>query len=224
MGYTYDPRLGGGTGRYRNEAGRIISNGAARVALDQTLANAADPMVALFDQLSNGLISLADFQSAGMTAIKNTHLSAIALERGGWENMTQADYGRAGQRIREQYGYWNQLTADIGSGKQKINGRLKQRMNSYVQAGRETYNRSKASYAASHGLNYVGSELTPADHCVDCVAMDGRWFEVGDSEYIQIGERICHKNCKCLERYGRMVDGGIVESSDGDSVESLSFV
>jgi hypothetical protein len=65
----------------------------------------ADPAKALAEALRGRQVSLADWEVGMRRVVKNTHLNAIALERGGWANMTPADYGRAGQIIREQYGY-----------------------------------------------------------------------------------------------------------------------
>ena len=222
--YQFDPRLGRGTGRYVAPNGRIVKNSVVRDELDLLLGNAGDPMTTLFDLLRERQISLADFRLQGMDIIKDVHLNAVAMQRGGWSNMTQADYGRAGQATRVQYGYWRDMVDQIATGKQPIDGRLKLRMNMYVQAGRETFNASQASYATSYGATHVGSTLNPADHCSECVAFDGKWFVIGDSSYKKVGSRICLKNCRCEERHGVMKDGKIVELKDSEAVDSLEVV
>ena len=75
--------------------------------------------------------------------IKNTHLNAIAMERGGWANMTPSDFGRAGQIIRKQYGYLRNFGREIASGKQRLDGTLGRRAQLYTAAGRNSLYRSK---------------------------------------------------------------------------------
>ena len=53
--------------------------------------------------------------------------------------MSQADYGRAGQRIREQYDYINRFAQQVASGEQKLDGTLTRRAQMYAEAGRNTY-------------------------------------------------------------------------------------
>ena len=55
------------------------------------------------------------------------------------------------------------------------------------------------------------------DSCVECVSLDGKWFKVGDPAYKLPGQRICTKNCRCLEEYGRQTADG-VEALEGDSL------
>jgi hypothetical protein len=69
--------------------------------------------------------------------VKNVNLNAIALERGGWANLTPSDFGRVGQIVREQYGYLRGFANDIASGKQRLDGTLGTRAKLYSQAGQD---------------------------------------------------------------------------------------
>lgn len=205
------PRAGA-TGRYQDTVtGRFVSNAAVRNELDLFLDNATEPARALAGQLRDGSISLNDWETGMRRIIKNTHLSSIAEERGGWANMTQSDFGRAGQIVREQYKYLHNFAEEIASGKQRLDGTLDVRSDLYVKAGRETFYKSKQATAERNQLTHVRSRLNPADHCYECVAFDGKWYRLGDSNYKLPGQRICQKNCKCDEQYGVMVDGAIQE-------------
>ena len=212
MPYRWEPNAGV-SGRYRDERGRFVAGSQVRRELDRYLDN-SDPAKALAEALRGRQLSLADAEIAFRRMIKNTHLNAIALERGGWANMTPADYGRAGQIIREQYGYLKNFAADIASGKQRLDGTLGVRAKLYTQAGRESFYRSKQANLAA-GVDMVRSVRHARDSCSECVSLDGKWFRVGDPTYKLPGQRICTKNCRCSEEYGRQTADG-VEALEGD--------
>ena len=208
MRYRWEPEAGV-SGRYRDERGRFVASSVVRRELDGYLA-AADPARALAEALRGRRVSLADWEVAMRRHVKNVHLNAIALERGGWANMTPADYGRAGQIVREQYGYLKRFGLEIASGKQRLDGTLGVRARLYSQAGRETFHKSKHEHL-SQGVELVGSVKHARDSCRECVYLAGKWFKIGDPEYKLPGQRICNKSCQCSERFGRRTAEGEVE-------------
>ena len=208
MPYRWEPDTGAG-GRYRDERGRFVSSTTVRRELDRYLSN-DDPAKALAQGLRNRELSLADWEIAMRRHIKTTHLNSIALERGGYANMTPADYGRAGQIVREQYGYLKRFAGQIASGEQRLDGTLDRRAQLYTQAGRETFYRSKHANLRG-GVDMVRSIRNARDSCRECVELAGKWFRVGDPAYKMPGQRICNKNCLCSEEYGR-------ETAEGEEV------
>ena len=122
MTYRWEPTAGV-SGRYRDERGRFVASSTVRRELDRYLDN-SDPAKALAEALRGRQVSLADWEVAMRRHIKNTHLNAIAMERGGWGNMRPQDYGRAGQIVREQYAYLKNFRRQIAHGEQKLDGTL----------------------------------------------------------------------------------------------------
>ena len=93
--YRFEPSSGV-SGRYRDTlTGRFVPAATVRRELDRYLDASDDAARALARALRNREVSLADWELGMRRLIKNTHLNAVALERGGWANMTPADYGRA---------------------------------------------------------------------------------------------------------------------------------
>jgi hypothetical protein len=206
MPYRWEPNAGV-SGRYRDERGRFVASSTVRRELDRYL-DTADPAKALAEALRGRQVSLADWEVAMRRHVKNTHLNAVAMERGGYANMRPQDYGRVGQIVREQYGYLRGFANDIASGKQRLDGTLGVRAKLYTQAGRETFYRSKQANLQP-GIDMVRSVRHARDSCSECVSLDGKWFRVGDPAYKLPGQRICTKNCRCSEEYGRMTADGV---------------
>jgi len=209
MPYRWEPNTGV-SGRYRDERGRFVAGATVRRELDRYL-DTADPAKALAEALRGRQVSLADWEIGMRRVIKNTHLNAVALERGGWSNMTPADFGRVGQIVREQYGYLKGFAADIASGKQRLDGTLGVRAKLYSQAGRNSYYRSKAANM-SGGVTHQRSIRGKRDSCWQCVELDGRIFRIDDTSFPLPGRRACNHNCGCHVEYLRLGDGGEYEA------------
>jgi hypothetical protein len=144
---------------------------------------------------------------AARRQIKNTHINAIALERGGFNNLGPADYGRAGQRIREQYGYLSRFASQIADGTQKLDGTLDYRLRLYAQAGRETFYRSQLAHITPGGPTHLRSKRNVRDSCKDCIELDGRVYAIGDPSFRVPGQRQCLSNCRCTIEYLSLSDG-----------------
>ena len=204
MPYRWEPNAGV-SGRYRDERGRFVASSTVRRELDRYL-DTADPAKALAEALRGRQVSLADWEVAMRRHIKNTHLNAIAMERGGWANMRPQDYGRAGQIIREQYGYLKGFAADIASGKQRLDGTLGVRAKLYSQAARTSLYKSKAANMRLE-VTHVRTRRSARDSCRQCLDLDGKVFRINDPSFPLPGQRICRANCQCHLEYLSMGEG-----------------
>lgn len=83
-------------------------------------------MSALTQQLTDGGISLANWQKGMRAEIKIIHINAAMSSQGGWAHMTQSDWGFTGQLIRTQYKYLDNFAAQIASGEQPLDGRARE--------------------------------------------------------------------------------------------------
>ena len=209
--YRFEPSSGV-SGRYRDTlTGRFVPSATVRRELDRYLDASDDAARALARALRNREVSRADWELGMRRLIKNTHLNAVALERGGWANMRPQDYGRAGQIIREQYGYLKQFGLDIASGKQRIDGTLDFRAKLYTEAGRNSMYRSMHANMKAE-ITHVQSVLHARDNCRGCLDLAGRWFRIGDPAYKLPGNRDCLHNCRCSENFAALgADGAMVE-------------
>ena len=210
MPYRWEPNAGV-SGRYRDTStGRFVASSTVRRELDRYLDN-SDPAKALAEALRGRQVSLADWEVAMRRHIKNTHLNAIAMERGGWANLTPVDFGRVGQIVREQYGYLKGFAADIASGKQRLDGTLGVRAKLYSQAARTSLYKSKAANM-SGGVTHQRSIRSARDSCRQCLDLDRKVFRIDDPSFPLPGQRICRANCQCHLEYLRLGDDGEYEA------------
>ena len=169
-----------------------------------------DVSIMLAERLRNRQISIAEFQSEMMRIIKDVHINSASFERGGYANMTARDYALVAALVLAQYEFLLGFAEQLESGEQLRDGTLRNRITLYTSIAIAVYYSIKQAHLPTEAT-HIGSILNPADHCSECVGLDGKWFPIGGGGYVPIGGRICLSNCRCRERYGANVDGTVVE-------------
>jgi hypothetical protein len=194
-------------GRYIDtKTGRFVSRQAVRGDLDAVLDGLTAKMDLISQSLVQGSIDLDDWQLQMMDLTKRTHLVAAAAQKGGWAQMTQADFGRVGQIVRREYEYLRRFANQIESGEQPLDGNVGRRARMYGQQGRNTYYAMQRAEMRLRGFDEERSILHEADHCQECVSEEKKGFQpIGDM--IQIGQRLCRSNCKCSVEYRNSATG-----------------
>ena len=183
-------------GRYLAPNGKPVPETTVRRAVDAVLDRGSARMRLLSTRLQAGGISLNDWEQGMLAEIKQTHTQAALAAKGGRAQMSRADYGALGARIREQYGYVRDFALDLQRGKQPRDGRLLARTALYAEAGRTTYYATLTREAARHGVQEGRRVLNPADHCAGCVREAARgWTPLED--LAPIGSQECRARCRC---------------------------
>lgn len=196
--------------QYADQAsGRFVSRKLIRGQLEKVVDASSGVMRALSQQLRNGEISLGDWQLQIMQQIKTSHLAAAAMQKGGWQQLSQSDFGRVGQIVRREYGFLRTFAEQIASGEQKLDGSLARRAALYGQQGRPTYLAFWQSTADQKNFDEQRSILQPAEHCVECISEHNKGFQpIG--QMIPIGRRICRSNDRCLVEFRNSKTGEVL--------------
>ena len=200
--FTFDQRIRSGAGGYRDsKTGRIISSASVRAELDAAIDAAMLDTRNLSLSLQQGQIDLKEWQIAMRRRVKDVNITAAVAQRGGWEQMTQADWGRVGQRIKTQYEFLDNFANDIATGKQSLDGRFLVRSQMYDEAAISTYDRFERNAMKNAGYDEERNVLEPGvEHCPGCLAeADKGWASIG--ELVPIGERTCLTRDRCTIEY-----------------------
>lgn len=158
-------------------------------------------MNSLSQQLIGNEISLAQWQSGMMQQIKLSHTAAASSANGGWAQMTQSDWGFAGQLIRRQYEHLDRFASQIANGEQALNGQVLFRTDLYGQAARGTYESQRQRLEIGNGMRFERRlRENDGSNCIDCIAAaDEGWQPVGTLPII--GDSACLTNCRCTFVY-----------------------
>ena len=211
--YTYDAV----SHRYRDSrTGQYVSwevvQNRLYTALDRYEREARAASLALRERT----VSLAQYESAMMRLIKNTHLTSAALAKGGWHKMAQSDYGRVGREVRTQYDFLRSRIAAIVSGAQALDGTLDVRSGQYVQAGKQTMSMILRLEMRLRGFDEHRRVLDrQADHCrtgsrPGCVEQAAlSWQKIDRGVLVPIAAAQCLGGCKCTEQFRNSLTGEV---------------
>lgn len=195
--YRWNPALM----RYIDGSGRMVARDAVVAEMERHVRSAREQMLAISERLAAGQIALADWQRYMAAEIKIIHVQSAAIAKGGWAQMTPADWGAVGQRLRVQYRYLARFAADIASGRQPLNGRFWVRVKMYANASRGTRLAVQRRAAARAGFGEGRRVLDDAaEHCDGCLDVASRgWMSL--AALPPIGTQECIVNCRCDEEY-----------------------
>jgi hypothetical protein len=93
-------------------------------------------------QMANGHWTVQQWERESRERIKLVHLAEYLFGRGGTASMTQADYGRVGRQIRDQYDYLHRFAAQVAEG-ELSEARIADRLTKYFEAGTQAYERGR---------------------------------------------------------------------------------
>lgn len=187
--------------RFRAPNGRFLPDSAILQELDGYIASKAERMAALSHQLQGGSLDLAAWQEQMHLEIKALHINASELAHGGRAQMSQADFGRTGRILRDQYAFLRDWANDIASGAAPTDGRLPARSTLYADAARATFEGVRARDQRSAGVRFERNVLHASESCAGCIAENGRgWVEIGS--LVPPGSRLpCRVRCRCSVTY-----------------------
>ena len=190
--YTWDPVAQ----RYRTAAGRFVPAAAVQAAVDRVAETTALRLRGLTAQLVDGTLSLVTWQQGMAAELKAAHLATTAAARGGWAQLSPADFGWVGQRLRGQYAYLSQWATALGHGLAPLDGRALARADLYGLAAGNTYTEALRRGARLAGREEERRVLRASESCAGCRAQAARgWQPAGTLP--GIGTQECRARCRC---------------------------
>ena len=196
-GYSWDSRVA----NYRDAGGRFVSREKILGLMEQRITHHQDEIGRLARALGDKRISIADWQRGTANQLRLMHTQQAALGRGGWERMTQADWGRVGGNLRGQYKYLDGFAKDIAAGKLSP-AQIEARARMYGQSGRAAYWRgARAAKAAAGYTEERRIAVGDANTCETCDNLEALgWRPLGE---LPMPGTACEglTNCRCEMEY-----------------------
>ena len=197
--WSYDRK----TGRYRDERGRFLSKDAVGKLVDGRIGKLETQLKGFTRMLTDGSITLEQWQGSVREAIKIAHIQAAIIGHGGRSSMGSAEYGRIGQRLRTEYSYLQGFVRDLLDG--RISGAMAvARIGLYAQSVRGSYWEGSEAREKERGFSLMRRVLdSQAQHCQDCIDYAARGV-VPIGTLPLPGQRCaCRSRCKCSVTYYR---------------------
>ena len=197
--WSYDQQ----SGRYRDERGRFLSREAVEKLVDKRIDKLDASLRRFTRMLIDGSITLDQWQGSVRESLKAAHIQAAIIGHGGRASMGSAEYGRVGQRLREEYAYLQGFVSDLLSNRLSAPMALA-RIGLYAQSVRGSYWQGAELRQQRQGYSLMRRILdSQAQHCEDCLRYAGQGI-VSIGTLPLPGQRCeCGARCRCSVRYYR---------------------
>lgn len=203
----------GGAGRFRwdrssakfrsVDTGRFVSKGRIDAGVKDFAKRAATRIRELGKRFEAGELDEAEFADLARSEVARLHGSLGTLSYGGVDAITARQREKVAAAVGRQLGFFENLVAQLQSGKQRKDGSLLTRLALYGNAGWSTFENGTRDLLQEDGQGGPTEErrvLANVEHCVDCVEYAALgWQPVGTLP--PIGDSVCRANCKCHFEY-----------------------
>jgi hypothetical protein len=186
------------------KTGRFVARREIVSLLDAQVTSGKERLGELTRDFHEGKMDRAVWLEQMRGEIKTAHLTNRALGAGGWDRLTQADYGAVGGRLQADYRRLEGFADDIASGKASIAQALN-RSNMYAGNARVQFwdaenQRRKDNVTPGNAL-LEKRTLGAAEHCASCVGYYSQgWQPAGTLPEPGEGSE-CLTNCQCVKEY-----------------------
>jgi hypothetical protein len=197
--WSYDPI----SGRYRGTNGRFLSQKAIEALIDGRVMKLDKQLKDFTKRLIDGSITIDQWQGSVREALKPAHIQATMVGVGGKTALSQADYGRIGQKLRSEYAYLQKFAAGLLADSVSAPMALA-RIGLYAESVRASFWEGTAIRQGRQGYSLMQRILdSQAAHCDDCLSYSARGI-VPIGSLPMPGQRCaCRARCRCSVRYLR---------------------
>lgn len=197
--WSYDPI----SGRYRGANGRFLSQKAIEALIDGRVMKLDKQLKDFTKRLIDGSITIDQWQGSVREALKPAHIQATMVGAGGKAALSQADYGRIGQRLRGEYAYLQKFASSLLADRLSAPMALA-RVALYAENVRSSFWEGTAIRQGRQGYSLMQRILdSQAAHCQDCLDYAARGI-VSIGSLPMPGQRCaCRARCRCSVRYLR---------------------
>ncbi len=197
--WSYDQQ----SGRYRDERGRFLSQAAVEKLVDKRIDKLDSLLRRYTRMLIDEQITLTQWQGSVREALKTAHIQNAIIGYGGKSGMGSAEYGRIGQRLREEYAYLQGFVSDLLSGRVSAPMALA-RIGLYAQSARGSYWQGAELRQQQKGYSLMRRILdSQAQHCQDCLKYAAQGIVAIGTLPLPGRRCVCGARCRCSVRYFR---------------------
>lgn len=196
-GFAFDPDRQ----RYWNLAnGRFVSRSDINTLLRTEVQSAEARLRNLATAYHEGKIAPASFAEQMRTEVRRLALQNVALAAGGFDSISQSQYGRAGASLRDTYARIAGTTQDVVDGKVSL-AQLLNRVDGYVgEARRLYYETSRDNQPQSpDGMTTIERRTLASggESCDDCLNFYQMGWQLAGTLPSPSIDCKCGSHCRC---------------------------
>jgi len=179
---------------------RAVERATLITLLESRIASGWNGIDNLIPGLAGGQVGVAAWQEAFFVELRRAHFEMYALGRGGWSNMTAADWLTVDQKLRAEWDFLQQFARQIANGELSA-AQIRARMRQYESGIWSSFHKGETQAFIDAGFTEERRVLNPAEHCVDCVGWAAQGWQTIGSLPAPGEQSACGHNCKCNKEY-----------------------
>lgn len=142
-----------------------INDKSKQALIDLRMDMFNDEVTQLANDVFAGRMTIGQWEESMKALIRGLHTSVTTIQKGGWDVMTQADWGKMGNPLKEQYKYLHNFAKYIEEHKDTISLKyIESRSKLYADASQATGNKVVLPDDIVKQLPYI-----PKDGSSDCM-------------------------------------------------------
>jgi hypothetical protein len=203
--------------RYRYaDSGKFVGQKAVENLTVKAIVQVEGDITTITNLLIEGKINVGTWEDTTKSALKNLHSWNYLLGVGGEKQMTQADYGALGQKLKQEYKYLRGLAKELIEGT-VTEAQLRARMAQYTASGGTTHELGRAKSHQKAGYFWEKRIRTKMNSCESCYSYaEMLWQPIGTLP--EAGQKCeCRSNCGCYKVFSRN------STKPGDSILEHGF-
>lgn len=187
------------TARYRDTSnGRFVARTRINSLMEQQVATSEQRMAQIVQGVADKSIAPSIAQEAMRDEMRRLVLANNALGKGGLEQLTFRDYGRAGQQLRDTYARITNLVDGVERGEVTIPQAMN-RIQGYVSEARQQYFAAQRDATLATGRQIEERRVLNAkESCNGCITYAAMgWQPAGTLPLPGEGDTQCGVHCLC---------------------------
>jgi len=174
-GFTWDSRIN----RYRvltpgygQRPGTIVARAKVMEVLETKVAEGKEVLAKVTVAFNKGELTAKEFQVAATSQLKTLYVQQAALGAGGWDKLTQSDYGSIGQKLRGEYRHLSSFIHEMATTDPPLTDKqVAARARSYAGRARSEFIEQDVKNNIEQGKDEERRILGPTDHCDPCLSL-----------------------------------------------------
>lgn len=192
----------GSAQRYRNKTtGKFVKNSTILDLIEGNIQSKSNRMLESFNDLSQGKITLAEYQRENMEILKYLHTQQYLVAKGGFRTTTPEDYLAIARELKDtHYPALRKFANELREGN-LTEAQARARIRNFAKASETMADFGQKSSAKQNGFTWGRRYLSAVEHCQDCPIYAAMGAVPIDNLILPGRHCECRFNCKCYVRY-----------------------
>jgi hypothetical protein len=181
---------------------KAVQYSTLRALVSQATSTSTDRLLAFYDKLERGNITVASFKLVAAQELKNMHGGLGAVAQGGVQQVSGKGWRTIEKALAYHLAYLNDLAGGIADGSITLDAKARSRMLLYGASGYSTFENSRRAMMRDAGFDMEQRVRGREKSCDVCKAQADLGFQPRGT-LRDIGDSPCGNNCDCHFEFAR---------------------